>query len=255
MDTQLYDSNREFQRYINRMISEFQPKEKDIENQNYEPDGCRLIFCTIKNIHCDYALEFEENGFFLKINYEIDDEKYPKLRNQFYEKLNFLFTDKRFYSHDEKSIVLKSEIKSDVIERAQIIFAMEKRMSSLFFPESKTVMDEIILSVFVEFKDIMRTIWKILDENYGYDFFENLTLESGNAWESLPEDISNDFTFLESVEKENPHNLPEEIKKVHDLFLLQQKKSETEQKTIIPRRKRNLFQKLYVFLKRRAIRK
>ncbi|MNK30218.1 hypothetical protein D3C87_486340 [compost metagenome] len=126
----------EFSKYVNQLICDFKAKECDALNRDYEPDGFSLIF-PVKKFSCDYVLIFEKDCFFLKLNFEIDDEKYTELRNKFYEKLDFLFTNEKFYSQNENSIVLKSQIDEKLIERAQIIFATERWMKSYFFSRNQ----------------------------------------------------------------------------------------------------------------------
>lgn len=112
-------SGLEFPKYVNRIIYDFEAKKFNKTNRDFEPDGFNLIF-PIRNLSCNYSLEFENNCFLLKLNFEIDDEKYPYLRSDFCKNFNFLIMDERFHHQNKTSIVLKSKINAELIERAPI---------------------------------------------------------------------------------------------------------------------------------------
>lgn len=203
------DTNLEFHQYFNRILYDFE-KNVGISNEpergwDYMPEGCNLLF-LVENISCNYALVFENNQFFFKLNFKIDDNQHLDLRNRFYEKLNFLISDNRFYSQDENSIVLKSQIDEKLIERTHIIFATERWMNSYFFPETKIAMWKIVSMVFVEFEETMHQVWKTIIENFEIPDFSNL-VESSEDNSSFP-----------NLEEENRYNLPEIIKIYFDSY-------------------------------------
>lgn len=230
-------SKLEFARYVNRIIYDFESKESHILNRDFEPKSFNLIF-LIRNLSCNYSMEFKNECFFLKLNYELDDEKYPELRDVFYEKMNFLFSEERFYGQDQKSICLKSKIDHKYIERAQIIFATERWMRTYFFPETKIAIEEIVLMVFDEFKETMHQIWKTIFESFDTVDFTKLT--------QLTEDISSDDLII--AEEENLYNLPPIIKIYFDSYQRQKSEKMTEPKSIMG--KKNLVQRIYILMKK-----
>lgn len=230
-------TNLEFHRYFNRILYNFSPSEKKIE-RDYEPRECNLLF-MVNYFSCNYALVFENNQFFFKLNFEISDNQHLDLRNEFYKKLYFLISDHRFFSRDENSIVLKSQIDEKLIERAHIIFATERWMNSYFFPETKVAMEEIISIIFEEFKEIMHQVWKTIFENFETVNSPNLTESSQN----LPKD------YLPDIENENIYNLPTIIKIYFDSFQ-KQKFEQRNRNLIILKKKKNWIKKIYIFIKK-----
>lgn len=94
--------------------------------------------------------------------------------------------------------------------------------------------------VFNEFKETIHQIWKTVFENFETVDFSKLT-------QYYTKDISSDDVKI--AKEQNPFNLPPIIKIYFDSY--QQLKSEKmsfEQN--IPRRRKNVIQKLYVFIKK-----
>ncbi|WP_166668182.1 hypothetical protein [Epilithonimonas xixisoli] len=175
----------------------------------------------------------------MKFNFEIDDEKYTELRNKFYEKLDFLFTNEKFYSQNENSIVLKSQIDEKLIERAQIIFATERWMKSYFFLETKIALDEIVLMIFEEFKEIIHQIWKTIFDNFETFDFTKLFESSENVSDS----------FSSKIEEENLYNLPPIVKIYFDSYN-QQKLELINNEIVVSRKKKNWVKRIYIFVKK-----
>lgn len=231
-------SGLEFPKYVNRIIYDFEAKKFNKTNRDFEPDGFNLIF-PIRNLSCNYSLEFENDCFLLKLNFEIDDEKYPYLRSEFCKNFNFLIIDESFDHQNKTSIVLKSKINAELIERAQIIFVTERWMRTYFFPETKIALDEMVSIVFEEFKETMHQIWKTVFENFETVDFSKLT--------QLTKDISNDD--LIDTKEQNPFNLPPIIKIYFDACQ-QQKSEKMSIEQIIPRKKKNWLRRIYIFMKK-----
>jgi len=226
-------TNSEFPKYVNRIIYDFKPKESDILSRPYEPRECSLIF-MVRNFSFNYALEFENKGFFLKVNFEIEDDKFPDLRNRIFEKLGFLFTNEKFHCQDENSIILRSKIDDQVIERANIIFAMESWMRSYFFPETKIALEEMVSIVFSEFKETMHQVWKTIFENFETVDFSKLPL------------LSKEYSL--DTEESNCYDLPPIIKIYFDSYH-QQKLKQRNSEPIIPKKKKNWIKRWYISMK------
>lgn len=219
-----------FQKFVKRIIEDFEVKNDNLNN--FEPKGFELIFMVI-DFSCNYSLEFEKDNFYLKINYEIDDKKNPELRKKFYQCLDFLILDERFYSQDSNSIILKSKVSRKNLERAKIIFFVEKSMNSYFFSETKIALEEIVNKVFAEFKDTMQKIWKTLYENFEIvDFSIIPAFNLGNS-----KDCQND---------DNAYDLPVTIKMFYDYYRCRELEQEAKNLTI-PKRKINWLKRIYMF--------
>jgi hypothetical protein len=228
-------TNIEFHRYFNIILYDFSPSQKTSE-RDYEPGECNLLF-MVKKLSCNYALVFEKNQFFFKLNFEFHDNQNLDLRQRFYEKLNFLVSDNRFYSQNENSIVLKSQIDEKLIERAHIIFATERLMKSYFFNETKIAMGEIVSMVFEEFKEAMHLVWKTILENFEIVNFPNL-LES-----------TEDVSHLLNLEEENRYNLPPIIRIYFDSYN-QQKLKRVNNEVVMPMKKKKWLKRIYIFMKK-----
>lgn len=85
-----------FSKFVRRTINDFQPDEDLIIERDFEPRECQLYFLT-KNFYFNYEIDYKNGCFFLNVNFEIDDDKQPGLRQKFYENMNFLMTDQRFF--------------------------------------------------------------------------------------------------------------------------------------------------------------
>ena len=229
-------TNLEFHRYFNRIIDDFSPSER--HERDYEPKECNLHF-MVKKLSCNYALVFEKNQFFFKLNFEFHDNQNLALHKRFYEKLNFLVSDNRFCYQNENSIVLKSQIDEKLIERTHIIFATERWMKSYFFNETKIAMEEIVLIVFEEFKETMHQVWKTIIEN-----FETINLPI--LVESSIVDSTSSFLGLE---EENRYNLPPIIQIYFDSYH-KQKFEQPKKEFILPNKKKNWIKRMYIFMKK-----
>ena len=229
-------TNIEFHRYFNRILYDFSPLERP--ERDYEPKECNLHF-MVKKLSCNYALVFEKNQFFFKLNFEFHDNQNLALRKRFHEKLNFLVSDNRFYSQNENSIVLKSEIDEKLIERTHIIFATERWMKSYFFNETKIAMEEIVFIVFEEFKETMHQVWKTIIEN-----FETINLPI--LVESSIVDSTSSFLGLE---EENRYNLPPIIRIYFDSYN-QQKLKRVNNEVVMPMKKKKWLKRIYIFMKK-----
>lgn len=224
---------KNFQKYVQKVIEDFEVKKDNFND--FEPKGFELIF-MIKNLSCTYCLVFERDKFYFRINYEIDDEKNPELREKFYECLDFLIVDEKFYSQTNTSIILKSKLSSECLERAKIIFFVEKSMNSYFFPETKIALEEIANEIFTEFKEIMTKIWITLYENFETVDFSNIPV----------------LNFCDSKnfqDEENSYHLPAVIKIHYDYYKTQEMEQEVKIE-IIPKRKKNWVKRIYIFMKK-----
>lgn len=233
-------TNLEFHRYFNRILYDFSPSEKTSE-RDCEPRECNLLF-MVKKLSCNYALVFEKNQFFFKLNFEFHDNQHLDLRKRFYEKLDFLISDNRFCYQNENSIVLKSRIDEKLIERAHILFATERWMKSYFFNETKIAMEEIVSMVFEEFKETMHLVWKTILENFEIVNFPNLVEST--------EDVSHHL----NLEEENLHNLPPMIKIYFNSYN-QQKLKQINNEVVMPMKKKNWLKRIYIFMKKLKINK
>lgn len=226
------ESENDFQNYVRKVIADFEVKKENFSN--FEPKGFELIF-MIKNLNCQYSLDYAQDNFYLKLSYEIDDDKNPNLRKKFYDCLRFLTINKGFLSRNENSIIIKSKLPKESLERAKIIFFVEKYINPYFFSETKVALEEIINEIFTEFKETMTNIWKTLYENFEMVDFSSIAALKFNNYN----DTSND---------DNAYQLPELIKINYDycksLALEKESHSET-----FPRRKRNWLRRIYIFIK------
>lgn len=231
-------TNLEFHQYFNRILYDFSPSE-NILKRDYEPRECNLLF-MIKKLGCNYALVFEKNQFFFKLNFEIDDNLHLDLRNRFYEKLQFLISDNRFCYQNENSIVLKSQIDKNFIERAHIIFAIEQWMKSYFFNETKIAMEEIVSMVFEEFKETMHQVWKTILENFEMS-------SPLKCFVKRSDQIDKDAESIDGGK--NPYNLPPTIEIFYNSYNMQ-KLEQKNNEEILPRKGKNWIKRIYIFMKK-----
>jgi len=157
-------NDKMFSAYLNSVLGNFEIDDNTFKNQNFEVNSSHLLFFP-KEFCLDFELIFDEH-LFLKINYNINTQKYPKLKAKLFESLHFLFQDKRFFYFDDTKITLKSELSESELQRAKMFFFAEQKMNTLFYPETQTSMTIIAKKIFFEFRETMSKIWKTLYENF-----------------------------------------------------------------------------------------
>lgn len=237
----LETNEQNFANYLNHVIRNYEAN-FGISNQKHPVSSTHLIFFPVE-FGFDFRIFYNRN-IFLEINFYSRNENQKRVLEKLLEKLDFLFSDQRFFDANEKQIRLKSTISEDELNRAKMIFYAEKEMNIYFYPETNEVMSRINSNVFREFIRTLDKIHETLYENF--EMYDLSKLPFLKQKENMDYDKEINLLVLEQEENmnyDNELNLPEMI----NWFYIQKSK---EQKRPIVVRKRNWVQKTYIFLKK-----